>query len=128
MTNQLTVALRERLDNLEKLWIKGDAQGIVDQLYTAETQITGPGTDPVAQGPQQLTELVNFLVSDSKSATIRIDHTQALGKDSAYTWVTWEVLPKEGDAFKMKSLFVWMNTEKGWRLVADMYAEGEINF
>ncbi|MFJ4112301.1 DUF4440 domain-containing protein [Pseudomonas sp. NPDC089758] len=128
MSEQLNAALRERLDTLEKFWAAGDARSIVDQLYAANTQITGPGSDPVVQGTEQLTELVSSLVEGASAAKIRIDHTQPLGDSAAYTWVTWEVVPKDGDVFNMKSLFIWQRTFNEWRLIADMYAEGEISF
>ncbi len=127
MTTQLHAALRERLDVLEQCWLAADAPAIVEQLYTEQTQITGPGEAPVYQGTRQLTELVGALIAETVKATLRIDHVQPLAQDAAYSWVTWHVQPREGEPFKMKSLFVWERTAEGWRLQADMYAEGEIH-
>ncbi|MNF33412.1 hypothetical protein D3C84_142260 [compost metagenome] len=91
-----------------------------------ETEITGEQTPTLYTGTAQLTELVESLVKDSKSADIALNRVTALDKDSAYSWVTWTVVPNEGEPFKMKSLFVWKQTPQGWRVVADMYASGEI--
>ncbi|MED5611962.1 DUF4440 domain-containing protein [Pseudomonas sp. JH-2] len=122
----LKSALRERLDVLQALWMRRDAKGIVDALYTQTTEIAGPGNEPLVQGPEELAGLVRALVDGSRGAAIRLDRIHALGGAAAYTWVTWSVLPLDGEAFSMKSLFVWVLTDSGWRIAADMYAEGEI--
>lgn len=124
--SELTKALRERLDLVETKWTEKDAVGIVRETYVPETEITGEQTEPLYSGTAQLTELVESLVKDSKSAEIAINRVTPLGKDNAYSWVTWTVVPNEGEPFKMKSLFVWKQTAQGWRVVADMYASGEI--
>ncbi len=123
---ELTQALRERLDVVETKWGQKDAAGIVAETYLSETEITGEQTPTLYTGTAQLTELVESLVKDSKSADIALNRVTALDKDSAYSWVTWTVVPNEGEPFKMKSLFVWKKTPQGWRVVADMYASGEI--
>jgi len=123
---ELTQALRERLDVVEAKWGQKDAAGIVKETYLPETTITGEQSAPLYTGTAQLTELVESLVKDSKSADIAIDRVTALGQDAAYSWVTWTVVPNQGETFKMKSLFVWKQTPQGWRVVADMYAAGEI--
>ncbi|GBL56313.1 protein of unknown function [Pseudomonas citronellolis] len=122
----LKSALRERLDVLQSLWMRRDAEGIVNELYTQTTEIAGPGSEPLLQGSDVLVGLVRSLVDDSRGAAIRIDRIHSLGGAAAYTWVTWSVLPRDGEAFSMKSLFVWVLTDSGWRIAADMYAEGEI--
>ncbi|ENL6836246.1 nuclear transport factor 2 family protein, partial [Pseudomonas aeruginosa] len=122
----VTNALRERLDVVEAKWAKKDAAGIVQETYVPETEITGEQTPALYTGSVQLNELVTSLVKDSKSASIVLNRVTPLGKDAAYTWVTWNVVPTAGEPFKMKSLFVWKLTPKGWRIVADMYASGEI--
>jgi len=124
--DELSQALRERLDLVETKWAEKDATGIVRETYVAETEITGEQTEPLFTGTEQLTELVDSLVQDSRSARIVLNRVTPLGADSAYSWVTWTVQPNEGEAFKMKSLFVWKHTPEGWRVVADMYATGEI--
>lgn len=123
---EITKALRERLDLVETKWGQKDAAGIVAETYVPETEITGEQTPLLYTGTARLTELVESLVKDSKSANIAINRVTPLGKDGAYSWVTWTVVPNEGESFKMKSLFVWKQTAQGWRVVADMYASGEI--
>lgn len=123
---ELTQALRERLDLVETKWGQKDAAGIVKETYLPETEITGEQTPTLYTGTAQLTELIETLVKDSKSTDIALNRVTALDKDSAYSWVTWTVVPNEGEPFKMKSLFVWKKTPQGWRVVADMYASGEI--
>lgn len=125
-SDELNVALRERLDVLETLWKEQDASGIVQQLYTNETEITGAGTPELYSGGAALGELVATLLGDTRSASIRIDRLRALVPSVAYTWVTWDVQPKDGEAFNMKSLFVWRLESQGWRIAADMYADGVI--
>lgn len=125
-SDELNVALRERLNVLEMLWKEQDASGIVQQLYTNETEITGAGTPELYSGGSALVDLVAALVGDTRSASIRIDRVRALAPGVAYTWVTWEVQPKDGEAFNMKSLFVWKLESQGWRIAADMYADGVI--
>lgn len=122
----LTKVLQARLDLLQELWQRRDAKAIVRELYTEKTEITGAGSDELYRGTEQLLQLVVALVSDSSGASIRIDRLSALGDTAAYTWVTWRVVPLQGEAFSMKSLFVWALDDSGWRIVADMYAEGEI--
>ncbi|WP_437881196.1 nuclear transport factor 2 family protein [Pseudomonas sp. LRF_L74] len=122
----LKSALQARLDLLQDLWQRRDADAIVRELYTENTEITGAGSDALYSGAEQLRELIVALVGDSRGASIRIDRLSALGDSAAYTWVTWRVLPLQGEAFAMKSLFVWALGDSGWRIVADMYAEGEI--
>lgn len=124
--SELTQALRERLDVVEAKWGQKDAAGIVAETYVPETEITGEQSTPLYTGTAQLTELIETLVKDSKSADIALNRVTALGKDAAYSWVTWTVVPNQGETFKMKSLFVWKQTPQGWRVVADMYAAGEI--
>lgn len=124
--DELSVALRERLSVLETLWKEQDASGIVQQLYTHETEITGAGTPELYSGSAALGGLVASLVGDTHSASIRIDRLRALAPSVSYTWVTWDVQPKEGKAFNMKSLFVWKLETQGWRIAADMYADGVI--
>ncbi|NNJ18053.1 SnoaL-like domain-containing protein [Pseudomonas putida CSV86] len=119
-------ALQARLDLLQHLWERRDGNAIVRELYTEHTEITGAGSDALYHGTAQLEELLAALVNDSRGASIRIDRVTGLGESAAYTWVTWRVLPLEGEAFSMKSLFVWRLIEGEWRVVADMYAEGEI--
>ncbi len=126
-TAALNLALQARLDLLQTLWALGDAAGIVAELYTEHTEITGAGNDALFQGPAALQALMTEMVEGSRGASIRIDRLRTLGECAAYTWVTWHVLPVQGEAFAMKSLFVWQLTEAGWRIVADMYAEGQIN-
>jgi hypothetical protein len=125
-TAALNSALRLRLDLLEDLWRRDDAEGITHELYTDATEITGAGTEALYTGNEALTEVLRGLVSGSESVQIRIDRLHALGELAAYTWVTWTVQVFDGEPFLMKSLFVWELTGKGWRIVADMYAEGEI--
>lgn len=124
--NELNVALRERLDVLETLWKQKDASGIVHQLYTDETEITGAGTPELYLGSSAIGDLVAALVGDTRSASIRIDRLRGLAPGVAYTWVTWEVLSNAAETFNMKSLFVWKLESQGWRIVADMYADGVI--
>ena len=119
-------ALQARLDLLQQLWDRRDSDAIVRELYTENTEITGAGSDALYHGTEQLQELLALLVNDSRGASIRIDRLTELGENAAYTWVTWSVLPLEGEAFSMKSLFVWQRVNGEWRVVADMYAEGEI--
>lgn len=126
MTAPLVAALQERLDVLQQLWAASDASGIVAQLYTPHTQITGAGTEPLYSGIAPLTELVDALLAEPSQAHIRLDRVVPLARPAAFSWVTWQVQPDAGQAFKMKSLFVWQRTPDGWRIVADMYAEGEI--
>ncbi|MHA6197846.1 nuclear transport factor 2 family protein [Pseudomonas wadenswilerensis] len=118
--------LQARLDLLQQLWERRDSDAIVRELYTENTEITGAGSDALYHGSAQLRELLAALVNDSRGASIRIDRLTALGDSAAYTWVTWSVLPLEGEAFSMKSLFVWGLVDGDWRVLADMYAEGEI--
>lgn len=125
-SNELNVALRERLDVLETLWKQQDASGIVQQLYTNETEITGAGTPDLYSGSSALGDLVAALVGDTRSASIRIDRLHVLAPGVAYTWVTWEVLSNAEETFNMKSLFIWKLEPQGWRIVADMYADGVI--
>lgn len=122
----LKTALQARLDLLQTLWARRDADAIVRELYTDATEITGAGSDALYHGTAQLRELLTALVTDSRGASIRIDRLTALGDSAAYTWVTWHVLPLQGEAFAMKSLFVWALSDGQWRVIADMYAEGEI--
>lgn len=122
----LKKALQARLDLLQQLWERRDADAIVRELYTADTEITGAGSDALYHGTAQLQALLALLVNDSRGASIRIDRLTELGESAAYTWVTWRVLPLAGEAFAMKSLFVWQRLDGDWRVVADMYAEGEI--
>lgn len=119
-------ALQARLDLLQQLWECRDGDAIVRELYTEDTEITGAGSDALYHGSAQLRELLAVLVNDSRGASIRIDRLTELADSAAYTWVTWRVLPLQGEAFSMKSLFVWRRVEGDWRVVADMYAEGEI--
>lgn len=122
----LKKALQARLDLLQQLWERRDADAIVRELYTENTEITGAGSDALYHGNAQLRELLAALTGDTRGASIRIDRLTPLGDTAAYTWVTWSVLPLEGEAFAMKSLFVWQLLDGDWRVVADMYAEGEI--
>ncbi|WP_413044085.1 DUF4440 domain-containing protein [Pseudomonas sp. YJ42] len=122
----LKQALRERLDVVEARWEQNDAKGIVAEAYVPETEITGEQTEPLFTGTEALTSLVESLVADSTTATIRLDRVTPLGADSAYTWVTWDVQPNAGEPFQMKSLFVWKRMPQGWRIVADMYASGSV--
>ncbi|MVW85793.1 DUF4440 domain-containing protein [Pseudomonas sp. PB101] len=124
--NELNVALRERLDVLETLWKQKDASAIVHQLYSDETEITGAGASQLYFGSSAIGDLVAALVGDTRSASIRIDRLRALAPGVAYTWVTWEVLSNAAETFNMKSLFVWKLESQGWRIVADMYADGVI--
>ncbi|MEE1925476.1 nuclear transport factor 2 family protein [Pseudomonas sp. 148P] len=119
-------ALQGRLDLLQQLWERRDSDAIVRELYTENTEITGAGSAALYSGSVQLRELLAALVTDSRGASIRIDRLTALGDNAAYTWVTWRVLPLDGEAFSMKSLFVWCLVDGAWRVLADMYAEGEI--
>ena len=119
-------ALQARLDRLQQLWERRDGDAIVRELYTEHTEITGAGSDGLYHGTAQLQELLAALVNDSRGASIRIDRVTGLGDSAAYTWVTWQVLPLAGEAFSMKSLFVWGRVNGEWRVLADMYAEGEI--
>lgn len=118
--------LQQRLDVLAALWESKDAQGIVRECYVDHTEITGAGTPELFTGKQALTELVSGLLQSSRSAQIRIDRCTALTPGTAYTWVTWDVTTDEQEVFNMKSLFVWQQFSEGWRIVADMYAEGVI--
>lgn len=122
----LKTLLQARLDLLQSLWARRDADRIVSELYTEHTEITGAGSDALYHGGAQLRELITTLTAGSSGASIRIDRLTALGDSAAYTWVTWNVQPRQGDDFAMKSLFVWALVEGHWRIVADMYAEGEI--
>ncbi|OLS61221.1 nuclear transport factor 2 family protein [Pseudomonas putida] len=119
-------ALQARLELLQQLWERRDGNAIVRELYTENTEITGAGSDALYHGTEKLQALLAVLVNDSRGASIRIDRLAELGEGAAYTWVTWRVLPLAGDAFSMKSLFVWRLIGGDWRVVADMYAEGEI--
>ncbi|CAH0143497.1 hypothetical protein SRABI70_00345 [Pseudomonas sp. Bi70] len=119
-------ALQERLSTLETLWQKRDYRGIVRELYTDSTEVTGAGNDLIYSGTEELESLVEDLVGGSSGASIRIDRLTPLGDSAAYTWVTWDIKPVDGESFSMKSLFVWSLCKEGWRIVADMYAEGEI--
>lgn len=119
-------ALQARLHLLQQLWERRDGNAIVRELYTENTEIAGAGSDALYHGTEQLQALLAVLVNDSRGASIRIDRLAELGEGAAYTWVTWSVLPLAGEAFSMKSLFVWRLIEGEWRVVADMYAEGEI--
>lgn len=125
-TAALKNALQARLDLLQQLWERRDSTAIVRELYTQDTEITGAGSAALYHGTEQLLELLSALVNDSRGASIRIDRLASLGDNAAYTWVTWRVLPLEGEAFSMKSLFVWRLLDGEWRVLADMYAEGEI--
>ncbi len=125
-TAALKNALQARLDLLQQLWERRDSTAIVRELYTQDTEITGAGSAALYHGTEQLQELLAALVNDSRGASIRIDRLADLGDSAAYTWVTWRVLPLEGEAFSMKSLFVWRLLDGEWRVLADMYAEGEI--
>lgn len=125
-SDELNIALRERLDVLETLWKEQDASGIVEELYTNDTEITGAGTPELYSGSAALAELVGGMLGDTRSASIRIDRLRALVPTVAYTWVTWNVQPKDGEVFNMKSLFVWKLESQGWRIAADMYSEGVI--
>lgn len=122
----LKTTLQARLDLLQTLWERRDAEGIVRELYSENTEITGAGSDALYHGGAQLRELIATLTAGSRGASLRIDRFTALGSSAAYTWVTWNVQPLEGEGFAMKSLFVWTLVEGQWRIVADMYAEGEI--
>ncbi len=119
-------ALQARLDLLQQLWERRDSDAIVRELYTESTEITGAGSAALYSGSVQLRELLAALVKDSRGASVRIDRLSTLGDNAAYTWVTWRVLPLDGEAFSMKSLFVWGRVDGAWRVLADMYAEGEI--
>ena len=126
-TAALRNALQARLDLLQQLWERRDSTAIVRELYTPGTEITGAGSAALYHGTEQLQELLSALVNDSRRASIRIARLADLGDSAAYTWVTWRVLPLQGEAFSMKSLFVWRLLDGEWRVLADMYAEGEIS-
>ncbi|WP_455286852.1 YybH family protein [Cupriavidus necator] len=121
-------ALRQQLRIIEQKWQSGDAKGLVDAAYTEQTSITGEGTPELYVGKAQLHTLVSGLLSEPSSAAITVKRTQVLNPNAAYTWVTWDVRPKNAGQkpFQMKSLFVWARTGAGWRIVADMYANGFI--
>ncbi|WP_249674052.1 DUF4440 domain-containing protein [Pseudomonas abieticivorans] len=125
--NELGDALRERLNVLEALWQQKDAAAIVDELYTHDTEITGAGTTHLYSGSGALRDLVATLVTDTHAARIRIDRLRRLAENVAYTWVTWELQTDEPAPFHMKSLFVWTLEAQGWRIIADMYADGVIS-
>lgn len=126
--DQVTAQVKQKLALVESKWVKKDAAGLVDSLYVPETEITGEGVPELFTGKDQLNGLITHLMEGAKSTSIKLDKLEMLGEGSAYTWVTWNVLPegKDEKPFKMKSLFVWKHIDGDWRIVADMFATGEI--
>lgn len=124
----VSAQVQKKLAMVETRWVTKDAAGLVDSLYVPQTEITGEGVPELFTGKEQLNGLVSHLMEGAKSTSIKLDKLVLTGEGTAYTWVTWDVQPEAKDEkpFKMKSLFVWKQVDGDWRVVADMFASGEI--
>lgn len=121
-------AVAKKLARVEQVWPSQNAKALVADLYTPNTEITGEGMPEVARGTAQLTGLVQHLMDGAKSTKISLNKFVQLDPDHAWSWVTWDVVPRDAKEkpFKMKSLFVWEKYKGDWRIAADLFANGEI--
>ncbi|MDN3522929.1 hypothetical protein [Halomonas ramblicola] len=119
-------AIENKLDAVESMWSEGDYEGIAQSLYVEETWITGEDTPDVYTGMESLTDLVKYLVDTSNAAELTMVQASPVGENGVISWVNWYVTPTEGEDFVMKSLMVWEQHDGDWKVMADMYATGEI--
>lgn len=121
-------AVKERVAILEKAWEKADVGTIVSQVWGSDAIIHGEGQPAVVNTPEGIKETIKHLTADTKKVKIDIYKFKELSNDSALTWVTWNVTPKDAKEkpFKVKSLFVWTKEKDGWRIRADMYSMGSM--
>lgn len=127
MSNAGSEAIEAKLTDVESMWSEGDYEGIAKSLYVEQTQITGQDTPTFYTGMEALTELVKYLVETSSAVELSIAESRPVGDGGLITWVNWYVTPNEGEDFIMKSLMVWEQHDGDWKMMADMYAVGEID-
>ncbi|MGE6779492.1 hypothetical protein ACQKFL_17790 [Vreelandella titanicae] len=119
--------IENKLEAVEAMWSEGDYEGIARSLYVEETRITGEDTPDVYTGMESLTGLVEYLVDTSNAVELTQVQASPVGEIGVISWVNWYVTPTEGEDFVMKSLMVWEQHDGDWKVMADMYAAGEID-
>lgn len=120
--------IKDRITILEKAWEKSDVSTIVTQVWGSDAIIHGEGQPAVVNSPEGIKETIKHLTNDSKKVKIDIFKFKELSNNSALTWVTWNVTPKDAKEkpFKVRSLFIWTKDKDGWRIRADMYSMGSM--
>lgn len=120
--------IRQQLKLIEEKWAGKDADAIHRQVFMADAVVSGEGMPAPARGGAALRQLLAGMVADAKSVKLVVDGGRALGPAATLTWMTWIVTPRaEGSPeMRMQSLTVWNKTPEGWKIAADMFAQGDL--
>jgi ketosteroid isomerase-like protein len=122
----LQAQLQARLDVAYGLWGSGDAARFIKEFMTEDVVITASDSPKVWMGTAEGVDCVRELMKSITAIRATGVYTRALGPNAAMQFVTFQLTardPKEQKSLSVaKSLYVWVKTAQGWRVVADHYS------
>lgn len=120
-----TSELAERFTATEKAVNEGNARAWADAMYAEDVVVIGEGSDAAVRGLNALMPILQDIVQSSESCSISMNDAE-INKGQAWSFATWSCAPVEGEAYKVRALYVWEKQDKGWRVTAEMYGMGEM--
>jgi ketosteroid isomerase-like protein len=122
---RLAATLQARLDKAYgPVWAGGKAAEFVDEFLTDDAVLTASDSTQIWHGRAQSLELVQELMKTYSTIKPKAIYTMALGQSAAFQFVAFEATANDAEHKKTaaKSLYVWVKTTKGWRVIADHYS------
>jgi ketosteroid isomerase-like protein len=122
---KLAATLQARLDiAYGPVWAAGNPAEFVDEFLTDDAVLTASDTPRVWHGRAQSLEAIQELMKAYSTIKPKAIYTKALGPSAAFQFVVFEATGNDAEHKKTvaKSLYVWVKTQKGWRVTADHYS------
>lgn len=118
--------LNGTLNSLAADWNTGSANAVAVDYYTEDAMIAGEQMPTPARGTAEIEPLVAYLISEFPKAELAVDSIIAESDEQVSTWVLWTLPGNDASAppATVRSLFVWVRTDEGWKVKADMYSFG----
>ncbi|NMG17042.1 YybH family protein [Aromatoleum bremense] len=121
-------AVEQRYRAVEAAIQARDGARWLTEFYSPEAVVVGEGSKETLRGHDALRPVVNGIVKETRSCTIRPDSTRQASADLGYSFVTYQCSPADAAAadYQVRALFVWKKTQAGWRVVAESYTMGSM--
>ncbi|NMF90838.1 nuclear transport factor 2 family protein [Aromatoleum petrolei] len=121
-------ALDQRYRAVEAAIEARDGARWYEEMYTADTVVTGEGTKEVLRGRAALLPVVMDIAKSTRSCAIKPDGARQASAGLGYSFATYRCSPADTSAadYEVRALFVWKKTRAGWRVVAESYTMGSM--
>ncbi|MEL7897118.1 DUF4440 domain-containing protein [Vreelandella neptunia] len=118
-----TDTLSELFAAVENAVNNNNGEEWAELMYADDVVVVGEGSEGALRGMDELMPTIESIIEGSESCSIRMDDAKVNG-DQAWSFADWTCQVADGEAFDVRTLYVWEKQDAGWRVTAEMYGFG----